>query len=888
MTTQMNVAGESQQNKRESDESWPDGATVKQRWIGLANSHGNNRGWARRDAQGRLVSIVGALIATRFTDQTGVFFRYFKLNGTRPFWQHVEVDEKSRHAPVGPRYLSKEDLLADHQQYLVRAGCLPSEQGNQEQHQVRFFDFGETPRAAKLGYAIDKVVLGTKEDIRAQFVGDYIAVTGAAVFGQPGKYEWAIMTKSEHAASRQTLDAAGSEADPKSTVKVSIAEQIAPQYKAALAADDAFRRELVRVYGERNAGDARYKLRHDDPAVEAAKNAKLAADEALRTATHTARQQRDSVEASETAIGTAPKSPGQVAYERDLVGQPIYEDGAKRPVWDRLSGVAKDSWERNPTDRKLVNVQATPFYVWANADCANSTEDFAEAKRIRKSLLDDGAEDVYIADVDGVEVVDADIEADEVSRNGQRKLQQDLQQERDAKVTVYAVGDDGTEFLVGSTVAKGRTGPELQTQALDALWDQRLDAASCSARFEIEDVHRLYSGQWNHLFGPGKAETECEIVVDVIDPKLVAARAKNGLRWIPLSAAEMADLSESLFQANEIHQSPDDWDLAPAVALPGWASGKLQQGHENARPGKGQYQAYLYDEETGSGFIIRAEGDDLHKAEEWRDGDIADNAYGTYAEMVAWTERETDQHNDWRVESGYKPMKGFEDQEVIGLESDGQVICWNADTKEPYASGETLEDYGIHNLREPEIGRVGVTRQAWETACARHLNARAHEKVDRAIWGAVKAHGDVLGIEGDESTQVFHLLASLHEYCATYAVDLYEEFAEVRKQIASGDISSPRWAERSNARSPKDTSHNLQGYSTQTPAHRKMPGVFLCPRGSAVLMSERLAMIRSDIRTTASAAVDVSVNISSGAALRPIRGFRMSSCRRIGALQIES
>jgi len=47
-------------------------------------------------------------------------------------------------------------------------------------------------------------------------------------------------------------------------------------------------------------------------------------------------------------------SPGQLTYERDLAAQPHYGDGAPRPGWDRLGDVAKDSWERNPTDRQRL------------------------------------------------------------------------------------------------------------------------------------------------------------------------------------------------------------------------------------------------------------------------------------------------------------------------------------------------------------------------------------------------------------------------------------------------------------------------------------------------------------------------------------------------------
>lgn len=60
-----------------------------------------------------------------------------------------------------------------------------------------------------------------------------------------------------------------------------------------------------------------------------------------------------------------------------------------------------------------------PFYIWADEDFANKTEEFKEAKRIRESLVNDGCEDVYIVDAEGVEVVDAEIEVAEVAARRQ-------------------------------------------------------------------------------------------------------------------------------------------------------------------------------------------------------------------------------------------------------------------------------------------------------------------------------------------------------------------------------------------------------------------------------------------------------------------------------------
>ena len=66
-------------------------------------------------------------------------------------------------------------------------------------------------------------------------------------------------------------------------------------------------------------------------------------------------------------------------------------------------------------------------------------------------------------------------------------------------------------------------------------------------------------------------------------------------------------------------------------------------------------------------------------------------------------------------------------------------------------------------------------------------------KALNAICDAVDIHAQRLGIEGDHEIKVWHLLASLHEYCGIYAVDLPQQFADVRRQIDAGEIASPEW-----------------------------------------------------------------------------------------------
>ena len=44
-------------------------------------------------------------------------------------------------------------------------------------------------------------------------------------------------------------------------------------------------------------------------------------------------------------------TPGQNAYEEDCRRRPMYDDGTRRPAWDNLDQLSRDSWERNPTTR---------------------------------------------------------------------------------------------------------------------------------------------------------------------------------------------------------------------------------------------------------------------------------------------------------------------------------------------------------------------------------------------------------------------------------------------------------------------------------------------------------------------------------------------------------
>ena len=45
------------------------------------------------------------------------------------------------------------------------------------------------------------------------------------------------------------------------------------------------------------------------------------------------------------------RTPGQIAYERELILRPFYEDGALRKTWAQLGEIERYSWDCNPTSR---------------------------------------------------------------------------------------------------------------------------------------------------------------------------------------------------------------------------------------------------------------------------------------------------------------------------------------------------------------------------------------------------------------------------------------------------------------------------------------------------------------------------------------------------------
>lgn len=58
----------------------------------------------------------------------------------------------------------------------------------------------------------------------------------------------------------------------------------------------------------------------------------------------------------------------------------------------------------------------------------------------------------------------------------------------------------------------------------------------------------------------------------------------------------------------------------------------------------------------------------------------------------------------------------YEDGEIIGLDTDGCVLQWDVDTASAYNSGETPEQYGLHNIRPHEMERINIARSGMRIA----------------------------------------------------------------------------------------------------------------------------------------------------------------------------
>lgn len=104
------------------------------------------------------------------------------------------------------------------------------------------------------------------------------------------------------------------------------------------------------------------------------------------------------------------------------------------------------------------------------------------------------------------------------------------------------------------------------------------------------------SGEWAHLFGPGLQETRCRIVIDLDQSKVIAAQEWTGLKFEDVRGDRLADISDSVINANNADENPIEFDLELSSQLPQWAARALSQAPHQAidaqpNPGEGAVNA---------------------------------------------------------------------------------------------------------------------------------------------------------------------------------------------------------------------------------------------------------------------------------------------------------
>ncbi|MBN3761344.1 hypothetical protein [Burkholderia sp. Ac-20365] len=106
-----------------------------------------------------------------------------------------------------------------------------------------------------------------------------------------------------------------------------------------------------------------------------------------------------------------------------------------------------------------------------------------------------------------------------------------------------------------------------------------------------------------------------------------------------------------------------------------------------------------------------------------------------------------------QVEMAYKSLA---DGAVLGFDKDGTVLQWNAPDQTTYNSGENLDEYGIHNLREEELALVHVSVDTWQQAVRAHNGATtATHALPAVVEGKQRVTVEALDLMIRETITVF-------------------------------------------------------------------------------------------------------------------------------------
>lgn len=81
------------------------------------------------------------------------------------------------------------------------------------------------------------------------------------------------------------------------------------------------------------------------------------------------------------------------------------------------------------------------------------------------------------------------------------------------------------------------------------------------------------TGNWGHIFPSSQSERDLRFVLDTNTNKVIAMQIRTGSGYQHATKEEMADVEDSLLNANEdAIKHPEDWGLVAVAMLPDWAN----------------------------------------------------------------------------------------------------------------------------------------------------------------------------------------------------------------------------------------------------------------------------------------------------------------------------
>jgi len=115
----------------------------------------------------------------------------------------------------------------------------------------------------------------------------------------------------------------------------------------------------------------------------------------------------------------------------------------------------------------------------------------------------------------------------------------------------------------------------------------------------------LMLGHWQHRRHPLAEPVLCRVVMDVAEPRVVAAQAVEHGTVDDLDSSELEDLTQALL-AQDVHRHPTAWGFVPCTRLPVWA-----------RPSFSESQ--IEELQRIEGYLIEASDDTIDEVLKLRD-----------------------------------------------------------------------------------------------------------------------------------------------------------------------------------------------------------------------------------------------------------------------------